>query len=256
MAPTGRDRGNGRRGYNSSASPSRSGYSRVQRRGYEKRPASPFEALLGNPRMLMAVVGVSALLILLLLISLIRGCTSRSDQTVSSLPAATAKVDSSSKSSSSAAKKKSDTTTSASKDAGSDSSDDASADSSDDSTDSADQTSSTTDTSGQKVVKISLAKGKTSWIEVKVDGVSQYADTPVGPYEAEYTPTKSIEITVDNPSDVQVTENGDKVRWDSKTSGVGRVTITVPQATTASAATDEATSSDSEDSSSDSGTSN
>ena len=256
VAPTGRDRGNGRRGYNSSASPSRSGYSRVQRRGYEKRPASPFEALLGNPRMLMAVVGVSALLILLLLISLIRGCTSRSDQTVSSLPAATAKVDSSSKSSSSAAKKKSDTTTSASKDAGSDSSDDASADSSDDSTDSADQTSSTTDTSGQKVVKISLAKGKTSWIEVKVDGVSQYADTPVGPYEAEYTPTKSIEITVDNPSDVQVTENGDKVRWDSKTSGVGRVTITVPQATTASAATDGTTSSDSEDSSSDSGTSN
>lgn len=252
---TGRDRGNGRRGYNSSASPSRSGYSRGQRRGYEKRPASPLEALLANPRMLMAVVGVSALLILLLLISLIRGCTSRSDQTVSSLPAATAKADSSSKSSS-AVKKKSDTTTSASKDAGSDSSDDASADSSDDSTDSADQASSTTDTSGQKVVKISLAKGKTSWIEVKVDGVSQYADTPVGPYEADYTPTKSIEITVDNPSDVQVTENGDKVRWDSKTSGVGRVTITVPQATTASAATDGTTSSDSEDSSSDSGTSN
>ena len=249
VAPTGRDRGNGRRGYNSSASPSRSGYGRGQRRGYEKRPASPFEALLTNPRMLMVVVGVSALLILLLLISLIRGCASRSDQTVSSLPAATAKADSSSKSSSSAAKKKSDTTASASKDASSDSSDDTSADSTE-------QTGSATDTSGQKVVKISLAKGKTSWIEVKVDGVSQYADTPVGPYEAEYTPTKSIEITVDNPSDVQVTENGDKVRWDSKTSGVGRVTITVPQATTASAAADGATSSDSEDSSSDSGTSN
>ena len=82
------------------------------------------------------------------------------------------------------------------------------------------------------------------------------ADTPVGPYEAEYTPTKSIEITVDNPSDVQVTENGDKVGWDSKTSGVGRVTITVPQTTSPSAATDETASSDSDDSSSDSDTSN
>ena len=119
-----------------------------------------------------------------------------------------------------------------------------------------DKTGSASGVVEQKVVKISLAKGKTSWIEVKVDGVSQYADTPVGPYEAEYTPTKSIEITVDNPSDVQVTENGDKVRWDSKTSGVGRVTITVPQTPSPSAATDETTSSDSDDSSSDSDTSN
>lgn len=241
---------NGRRGYSSTASSSRSGYGRGQRRGYERRSSSPLEALMSNPRMLMAVLGVAALLVIVLLVSLIRGCTSRSDQPVSSLP--TASVDAGSASS---AKKKVDAADSDSKGSDTDSSgDDASSDASSDATDD-DKTGSASSVVEQKVVKISLAKGKTSWIEVKVDGVSQYADTPVGPYEAEYTPTKSIEITVDNPSDVQVTENGDKVRWDSKTSGVGRVTITVPQTTSPSATTDESTSSDSDDSS-DSDTSN
>ena len=209
---------------------------------------------MSNPRMLMAVLGVAALLIIVLLVSLIRGCTSRSDQPVSSLPAAS--VDAGSASSASSTKKKVDAADSDSKGSDTDSSgDNASSDASSDAADD-DKTGSASGVVEQKVVKISLAKGKTSWIEVKVDGVSQYADTPVGPYEAEYTPTKSIEITVDNPSDVQVTENGDKVRWDSKTSGVGRVTITVPQTTSLSAATDETTSSDSDDSSSDSDTSN
>ena len=209
---------------------------------------------MSNPRMLMAVLGVAALLIIVLLVSLIRGCTSRSDQPVSSLPAAS--VDAGSASSASSAKKKVDAADSDSKGSDTDSSgDNASPDASSDAADD-DKTGSASGVVEQKVVKISLAKGKTSWIEVKVDGVSQYADTPVRPYEAEYTPTKSIEITVDNPSDVQVTENGDKVRWDSKTSGAGRVTITVPQTTSPSAATDETTSSDSDDSSSDSDTSN
>lgn len=245
---------NGRCGYSSTASSSRSGYGRGQRRGYERRPSSPLEALMSNPRMLMAILGVAALLIIVLLVSLIRGCTSRSDQPVSSLPAAS--VDAGSASSASSTKKKVDAADSDSKGSDTDSSaDDASSDASSDVTDD-DKTGSASSVVEQKVVKISLAKGKTSWIEVKVDGVSQYADTPVGPYEAEYTPTKSIEITVDNPSDVQVTENGDKVRWDSKTSGVGRVTITVPQTTSPSAATDETPSSDSDDSSSDSDTSN
>ncbi len=245
---------NGRRGYSSAASSSRSGYGRGQRRGYERRPSSPLEALMSNPRMLMAVLGVATLLIIVLLVSLIRGCTSRSDKPVSSLPAAS--VDAGSASSASSTKKKVDAADSDSKGSDTDSSGDkASSDASSDATDD-DKTGSASSVVKQKVVKISLAKGKTSWIEVKVDGVSQYADTPVGPYEAEYTPTKSIEITVDNPSDVQVTENGDKVRWDSKTSGVGRVTITVPQTTSPSAATDKTTSSDSDGSSSASDTSN
>ena len=96
---------NGRRGYTSNTSSSRSGYGRGQRRGYERRPASPLEALMANPRMLMAAFGVAALLIIVLLISLIRGCTSRSDQPVSSLPAATADTGSASSSASSDKKK-------------------------------------------------------------------------------------------------------------------------------------------------------
>lgn len=96
--------------------------------------------------------------------------------------------------------------------------------------------SSDTDASGSQQtvqqetkVTISIAKGKTSWIEVKLDGQYVYSDTPVGPFEQEYTVTQSIEITVDNPADVVIKKNGEKVRYDSKSSGVGRVSITAPK---------------------------
>lgn len=78
-------------------------------------------------------------------------------------------------------------------------------------------------------VKISIAKGKTSWLEIKLDGKSVYGDTVVGPFEQEYTVTQSMEITVDKPADVIITKNGEKVRYDSKSAGVARVTITAPQ---------------------------
>ncbi|MDY2778205.1 MAG: helix-turn-helix domain-containing protein [Collinsella sp.] len=78
-------------------------------------------------------------------------------------------------------------------------------------------------------VEISIEKGRTSWVEVKLDGKYVFSDTPVGPFSKEFTVTQSIEITVDNPADVTVTKNGEKVRYDSKSSGVGRVTITVPK---------------------------
>ena len=78
-------------------------------------------------------------------------------------------------------------------------------------------------------VKVSVAKGKTAWIEVKVDGKSVYGAQATGPFEQEYTPESSIEITTSKPSDVTVTKNGEKVRYDTKTSGVARVTITVPK---------------------------
>ena len=81
-------------------------------------------------------------------------------------------------------------------------------------------------------VTISIAKGKTSWIEVKLDGQYVYSDTPVGPFEQEYTVAQSIEITVDNPADVVIKKNGEKVRYDSKSSGVGRVSITAPKVVT------------------------
>ena len=84
-------------------------------------------------------------------------------------------------------------------------------------------------------VKVSVAKGKTAWIEVKVDGKSVYGAQATGPFEQEYTPESSIEITTSKPSDVTVTKNGEKVRYDTKTSGVARVTITVPKKETTDA---------------------
>lgn len=92
-------------------------------------------------------------------------------------------------------------------------------------------------------VKVSVDDGGTSWVEIKLDGVSVYADNVVGPYEQEYTVAQSIEITVSNPADVTVTQNDKSVSWDTRTAGVARVTITAPQttaATTTGAATDGA----------------
>ena len=90
-------------------------------------------------------------------------------------------------------------------------------------------------------VKISVAKGKTAWIEVKVDGKSVYGAQATGPFEQEYTPESSIEITTSKPSDVTVTKNGEKVRYDTKTSGVARVTITVPKKETTESKDGEST---------------
>ena len=82
---------------------------------------------------------------------------------MSALPAAS--VDAGSASSASSTKKKVDAAESDSKGSDTDSSgDNASSDAADD-----DKTGSASGVVEQKVVKISLAKGKTSWIEVKVD---------------------------------------------------------------------------------------
>lgn len=84
----------------------------------------------------------------------------------------------------------------------------------------------------QTEIKVSLAQGKTSWVEVKVDGTVAYSGYPVGPFDLSYTPKQSFEILVDHPSDVEIMKNGEKVAWDTKTSGVGRLTIMVPQPNT------------------------
>ncbi len=232
-----------------------------QRRGQGRGRSSSASFLSSmDPRVFWAGCGIILLLIVLLIVGAVRGCTSSPAQTAT-VSQLSGSASTSSKKSSSSSKSSSSTKTSTSSAASDD------ADSTDDSTDSDSTDASYTDTASDAsssesqttvrstTVKVSLAKGKTSWIEVKVDGVSQYADTPVGPYEAEYTPTKSISITVDNPSAVTVTENGSKVRWDSKTSGVGRVTITVPQQTsdsTSDSSSDSTSDSSQDDSSSDS----
>ena len=78
-------------------------------------------------------------------------------------------------------------------------------------------------------IQVSIDENKTSWIEVKVDGEYAYSGQTAGPNTLEFVPSQTIEITVDHPADVQVTNNGEQVDWDTRTSGVGKVTINVPQ---------------------------
>ncbi|MBM6867491.1 helix-turn-helix domain-containing protein [Collinsella tanakaei] len=87
-------------------------------------------------------------------------------------------------------------------------------------------------------IQVTIDDGKTSWIEVKVDGEYAYDGQTAGPNTLEFIPTQTIEITVDHPADVQVTNNGEKVDWDTRTSGVGRVTINVPQPVVPEGSTD------------------
>ena len=170
-----------------------------------------------DPRIVYAGIGAVALLLIVLIVVLLRGCGSSAPESTPETPAATKTT----------TKKSSKKTESVDEDT------DESADESTE-TDTAKMTAKKEENEVTKV-KISVAKGKTAWIEVKVDGKSVYGAQATGPFEQEYTPESSIEITTSKPSDVTVTKNGEKVRYDTKTSGVARVTITVPKKETTDA---------------------
>ena len=184
-----------------------------QARGGNPQPSSPF-----SDNRVLLLLGAAAIIILVLLLLLFKSCAPSSD--VSSQGSTQA----SQSSGATAAKDDSD--------------DDDSLDDEADGGSSSTQMGNSGSTAGVTVqqneptetkVKISIAKGKTSWLEIKLDGKSVYGDTVVGPFEQEYTVTQSMEITVDKPADVTITKNGEKVRYDSKSAGVARVTITAPQ---------------------------
>lgn len=161
-----------------------------------------------DPRIVYAGIGAVALLLIVLIVVLLRGCGSSAPESTPETPVATKTT----------TKKSSKKTESVDEDT-------------DETTDESDAAKTTAKKEENEVtkVKISVAKGKTAWIEVKVDGKSVYGAQATGPFEQEYTPESSIEITTSKPSDVTVTKNGEKVRYDTKTSGVARVTITVPK---------------------------
>lgn len=160
-----------------------------------------------------AAFGLIAVLVILVIVLLFRGCTPAKQEETK--PTATKTVVASG--STEASSKKSSK------------SDGSNADTIGDSNSSSKKSSSKSKESQVTKVKVKVAKGKTAWIEVKVDGKSVYGAQATGPFEQEYTPESSIEITTSKPSDVTVTKNGEKVRYDTKTSGVARVTITVPK---------------------------
>lgn len=102
------------------------------------------------------------------------------------------------------------------------------------------------------VVSVSVAKGEVSWVEIKCDGMSEVAEQITGPWKQSYTVTEAISISVNNISAVTVAKNGKTQSFDSKTSGIGSITI---QGTKVSSAEDDEDSDASSDSGSKSGSS-
>lgn len=189
-----------------------------------RRPSRQAPAPLAfDPRLLIgAAIGLVAIVILLTVL-VMRGCA----------PAAAPVQGSTQADASTSSKDTSGASADASDDSGSDA--DAAGDAADTGTDDADGTASGDAADSEPtetVVKVSISgKGTVAWLEVKLDGKSVLASQEVGPFEQEFTVTQQIEITTDKPSDVTVTKNGKKVRYDTKVSGVGKVTITAPQKT-------------------------
>ena len=101
--------------------------------------------------------------------------------------------------------------------------------------------SAATTTQQATVVKVSVADGEYSWLEITCDGTSAVAESVTGPWEQEFTVTDSITIRAANPSKVSVTENGKKVDFTSKASGTGTLTIKGTPVTTTDQATDGTT---------------
>lgn len=199
-----------------------------RRRNPQQRRRSTLSSF--DPRFIIGGIVVALVVIALVITMVVKGCSAtmqqgdQSAKTVVTQKKATAKKTANKISSSS---KKSST--------------DESVDSTD-SLDSLDATTQSDSADGSLVVRVKVAKKKTAWVEVKVDGKSVYAAQTTGPFDKKFIPGSSVEITTSKPSFVSVLKNGKKVRYDTKTSGVARVTITVPTKTTT--ASDENTTND------------
>ena len=57
---------------------------------------------------------------------------------------------------------------------------------------------------------MSVADGATTWVEITCDGEQQVAESITGSWSQEYTPKKSLEIRVGDPSVVTVEKNGER----------------------------------------------
>ena len=98
----------------------------------------------------------------------------------------------------------------------------------------------TESTATERTFEVSVANGEVTWLEIECDGVSDVAETVTGPWSQTYTVRKSITINVNDTSAVTVTENGKKLEFDSKASGIGTITIQVSKKGDESETTDDA----------------
>lgn len=169
----------------------------------------------------LAIMTLGILILIALVMVLLRGCAPKPEATGSA-------------SSTPSAQKAN------SKDTSEDSTDvDEGGDSSTDEGDDADEASSSEDKAGKSskdeepketIVKVKLKeKGAVAWIEVKLDGKIVLGKQVVGPFEEEFKVETQIDITTNTPSAVAIYKNGDKVRYDTKVSGVGKVSILAPK---------------------------
>lgn len=169
----------------------------------------------------LAIMALGILILIALVMVLLRGCAPKPESAVSA--------------SSTPSAQKAD-----SKDTSKDSTDvDEGGDSSSDEGDDADEPSSSEDKTDKSskdeepketVVKVKLKeKGAVAWIEVKLDGKIVLGKQVVGPFEEEFKVETQIDITTNTPSAVAIYKNGDKVRYDTKVSGVGKVSILAPK---------------------------
>lgn len=179
-------------------------------------------ALLSNPRIIIAGAAALLLIVVLAFVLLMRGCTSSdapSDSVGSSTRVSTVTPQTDEDDDASSDEDDADTDDTNSPDA--QAADDPIA---------SDGAAAATAEPEQTIVKVSLKEEDTvAWIEIKLDGKSVLAKQVVGPFEQEYTVTSQIDITTDKPSAVSVYKNDEKVRYDTKVSGLAKVTILAPQ---------------------------
>lgn len=72
---------------------------------------------------------------------------------------------------------------------------------------------------------IKVADGEQSWLQVKVDGTTKYADVAQGPTTKSYKVTKSADVEIGRPSAVTVYKNGTEVTVTER-NGIGVVSFT------------------------------
>lgn len=91
----------------------------------------------------------------------------------------------------------------------------------------------------ERTIEVTVDEGGVTWLEVEYDGKSDIAETVTGPWDRTYTVRQSISISVNDTTAVTVTENGKKLEFDSKASGIVTITIQVSKSSDAAAAEDD-----------------
>ena len=79
----------------------------------------------------------------------------------------------------------------------------------------------------ERTIEVNVADGEVTWLEIEYDGYSDVAETVTGPWNRTYTVRQSISINVNDTTAVTVTEDGKKLEFESKASGIGTITIQV-----------------------------